>query len=158
MPDRRRILAACCAVAAIALLAWQMCNRMRTSDPLSQQRDHWVDEDSLAFVRRTGRDVPPLKVGGQTLVIARCFQGDDGLVIGWLERYPDAARLRLADELAKAEPDPAILIAAGMEREVRAPRTGAGWAALRSREGQEVAQAPRRRDGTMCLPALPDPD
>jgi hypothetical protein len=158
MADPRPLIAACCAVGALLLLGWQISNSLRTDDPLSLQREHWVAEDTLVFVRRTAREVPPIRVGDQTLVIARCFQGDDGVVIGWLERYPEAVQLRLGAELAKPDPDPAILISAALDREVRAPHAGAAWFAARSRDGMAITKVPHRRDGSLCLPALPEPE
>lgn len=157
MADRRRLLAGLAAATALAVLGWQLARSLHQPDPLDLQREHWVDEESLALVRRTGREVPPLQDAGRTLVVARCFQGDDGLVIGWLERYPPAARERLAEQLALPEPDPGTLIAASLEREVRAPAPGSPWLAARSRAGQAVMRPPARRDGSLCLPAFPQP-
>ena len=152
---RRASLSLIIAVALLTagLLVLRSCH---ADDDLKVVRDFYVDEQTMAFERHATGEYPPL-VGhrGHGVVIAKCFQGDDGVVIGWLVRYPAdiQAELDAARDSGKLTPD--LLICASQAAEVRGPESGSPWIARSTPAGQALCVPPKRKDGSDAVPAQP---
>lgn len=158
LPGRLKQLAAgVAAVAAIAVLGWQIRVQTASPDPGAVVRDFFVDEETLAFERHTVREVPPLagRDGKPSVVIARCFSGDQGRIIGWLERYPPEVKATMEELMAAESPDPWALVKASAAKEVRRPEAGSPWVAGASPEGKAICVPPRRGDGSSASPTMP---
>jgi hypothetical protein len=145
-------------VIALALVAGLplLLRSCHAEDDLKVVRDFYVDEQTMAFERHATGEYPPL-VGhrGHGVVIAKCFQGDDGLVIGWLVRYPAEiqAQLDAARDAGNLPPD--LLISASQAAEVRSPESGSTWIPRASPAGQALCVPPKRKDGSDAVPAQP---
>lgn len=149
------LLAGVAAVAAVIVLGWQISRQFASPDPGAVVRDFFVDEDSLAFETHTTREIPPLAGAHGPVVIARCFAGEDGRVIGWLERYPPAVKAEVEAAITSPQPDPWVLVKAASQREVRRPTPGSTWVAMGSPEGRAICVPPKRADGSSASPVMP---
>jgi hypothetical protein len=158
MPAARSALLIVPAVAVLACVAWLVLRHLRSDDEMRVVRNHFVDAETLAFERHATGEFPPLAGSrGHQVVIAKCFQGDDGLVIGWLERYPEDMKRRLDEARDAGALGPELLIGSSLALEVRRPESDAPWVAKSTPEGAAVCVAPKRKDGSDAIPAQPEP-
>lgn len=145
-------------VTALGCAGWLALRWLRSDDEMRVVRNHFVDAETLAFERHATGEFPPLSGSrGHQVVIAKCFQGDDGLVIGWLERYPEDVKRRLDEARDAGSLGPDLLIGASLALEVRRPEADAPWVAKGTPEGAAVCVAPKRADGSDAIPAQPEP-
>lgn len=156
MPLQRRNFLIALGIALLIMAVWVVLRSLRGEDDMLVVRDYFVDQETLAFERHPTGDFPPL-LGhqGHQVVIAKCFQGDEGLIIGWLMRYPDELKQRLDAARAAHALGPDLLIESSLAAEVRKPEPGSDWVRRASPEGRAICTGPKLKDGSDAIPAQP---
>jgi hypothetical protein len=108
-----------------------------------------VDDGASYFVDDADR-IYPFDHGGKVAYRAYVFRnGDEKPVVGYLARYSDATKAKIAALQAKAnDPEAKSQLAQVLsaEYEVRKPGT-TNWAAAGTPEGGQVMRAPTSKDG-----------
>lgn len=156
MATRRQITLIALAIAMLGIALWVAVGTLHREDSMHVVRDYFVDEETFAFERHVTGDFPPLAGRqGHAVVIAKCFKGDDGLIIGWLMRYPVEMKQRLDAARTGGDLGPGLLIAASLAAEVRRPEPGAEWVGRSSPSGLRICIGPKLKDGRDAIPAQP---
>lgn len=145
-------------VVGVGCLAWLAYGLLHTEDDMRIVRNHFVDADTLLFERHTTGEFPPLPGSdGHEVVIARCFQVEDRLTIGWLERYPVAVKQQLDAARDAGTLGPDLLVGSALKIEARRVEPNASWVTRSSAEGAAICVAPKLKDGSDAIPAQPAP-
>jgi hypothetical protein len=144
------------ACSSLACLVMEIYHFTREESDLAVVRDFFVNERDLSFETHPTRDVPPLAAadGTESIVIARCFQGDEGVLVGWLERYTTEGKAAMEALSTEDRSKPDQVIAASLQKEVRLPTSGV-WVPIASPAGQAICIPPKRSDGSSATPAMP---